>query len=72
MEMITTGLSVAELEGQRVELVPDRIEMRKRRGIRILNNNQNANSNTLFANQQTQNVFVGEDIVIPVDVVLPG
>ena len=63
MERIATGLSLEELEGQRVELLPDRVEMRRRKGIRILNNNQNANSNTLF---NVNNIVAGNETEIEV------
>ncbi len=47
-------LSVAELEGQRIELLPDRVEMRRKR--RVINQQQ-ATSNTL-ALQQNNGVFI--------------
>ncbi len=53
MEKVKKELSLAELKEQRTELLPDRIEMRRRRG-RVINN-QNANAN---ANQQV--IFIAQ------------
>ena len=50
------GLSAAELEEHKAELLPDRIEMHRRRGTCIINQ-QTSVSNTL-AFQQNAGVFL--------------
>ena len=37
MEQVRNGLSIAELEAQQVELLPDRVEMRRRRHKSFIN-----------------------------------
>ena len=63
MEKIDKGLSVAELEAQKVELLPDRIEMRRRR--RTIINQQQAQSTTV-ANQNTAANFneIDQEVVV--------
>ena len=60
MEKIDKGLSVAELEAQKVELLPDRLEMR--RGFR----NRAVSGNVTFGD-----VLVGEFEFVEVVVVVP-
>jgi hypothetical protein len=43
VEKMTTGLALEELEVQRVQLLPDRIEMHRRRSIRKRIRRQNLN-----------------------------
>ena len=58
------GLNTEELEAQETGLLPDRVEMRRRRRIVVtqISANYNENTNVAFANSGC--IFVGGDEVV--------